>query len=128
VLESGILENITKEYNVTVNKYDVGSRIVIEILKGLGLIHSHGIVHRDVKPSNIMLEKDTLKAKIADFGLALLLDFSQIEEVVQAVGTLSYMSPEQTGILKKPLGYVPQRVSLGDLIGHERCRHQGTEK
>jgi len=65
--------------------------IVLQLLAGLGHAHEHGIVHRDVKPSNLFLPRGR-PAKIMDFGVARLAGGSAAAGIV---GTPSYMSPEQ---------------------------------
>ena len=67
--------------------------IMIQILNGLQYAHSHGIVHRDVKPANVMVLKDG-SIKIVDFGIARISDNS-MTKTGQIVGTINYMSPEQ---------------------------------
>ncbi len=68
--------------------------IAIQVLKALDYAHEHGIEHRDVKPSNIMLTQQSL-VKLVDFGLAHV--SQQTATKTQGVsGTVSYMSPEQT--------------------------------
>ena len=61
---------------------------------GLGFAHSRGVVHRDLKPGNIWLTADGT-AKIGDFGLAVVLDYSRITTERMMVGTVAYMPPEQ---------------------------------
>jgi eukaryotic-like serine/threonine-protein kinase len=68
--------------------------IATRIAAGLAHAHDHGIVHRDIKPANVMLTKDA-GVKILDFGLACVPDATSITGAGVAVGTLSYMSPEQ---------------------------------
>ncbi len=66
-----------------------------QIAEGLEAAHNKGIVHRDIKSQNIMIT-DTGKVKIMDFGLAKIKGGSQLTKIGTTVGTLAYMSPEQT--------------------------------
>lgn len=71
--------------------------IVPQICEALQYAHDHGVVHRDVKPENILLDEQG-RVRIADFGLAKLTadDLSvQLTGTAQAMGTLRYMAPEQ---------------------------------
>lgn len=72
-------------------------RVFAQIARGLGYIHSLSIVHRDVKPENILMTKDWVP-KITDFGLARRLDgHSRLTADGTIVGTFGYLAPEQMG-------------------------------
>jgi len=70
--------------------------LAFRIAKALSVVHSMGIIHRDVKPSNILLGKDG-SVKLADFGIALSVNGNEknLTSENSAVGTPSYMPPEQ---------------------------------
>jgi tRNA A-37 threonylcarbamoyl transferase component Bud32 len=69
------------------------ARIGGRLADGLAHIHAHAIVHRDIKPANILLRGETVK--LADFGVARILDGARVTEVGTTVGTANYLSPEQ---------------------------------
>jgi CHASE2 domain-containing sensor protein len=68
--------------------------IVARVADALGYAHKHNIVHRDVKPANIMYEQETDVVKVTDFGIARITDSSKTKTGM-VLGTPSYMSPEQ---------------------------------
>jgi tetratricopeptide (TPR) repeat protein/tRNA A-37 threonylcarbamoyl transferase component Bud32 len=67
-------------------------RLIEDLCAGLAFAHRHGIVHRDIKPANLMVTSDGV-LKVLDFGIARLVDAGVSRAT--AVGTPSYMSPEQ---------------------------------
>jgi len=66
----------------------------IQIAEALSEAHEKGIIHRDIKPGNIMVDSKN-RIKVMDFGLAKLKDVSPLTKAGTTVGTLAYMSPEQ---------------------------------
>lgn len=65
------------------------------VAAGLAAAHRRGLVHRDVKPANILIENTTRKVKLTDFGLARAADDARLTRDGVIVGTPAYMSPEQ---------------------------------
>lgn len=68
--------------------------ILVQVARGLYVAHSHGVIHRDVKPANIMVSKDG-QVKITDFGVSYSTNQAQITQDGMVVGTAQYISPEQ---------------------------------
>ncbi|MGK2858183.1 MAG: protein kinase domain-containing protein [Thermoanaerobaculia bacterium] len=87
-------------------------RLFIQLCNALDYAHNAGIVHRDIKPGNIMLTRDD-KLKVVDFGIARM-DSSSLTQAGMVMGTPSYMSPEQ--IMGKSVDRRSDIFSLGVVL------------
>lgn len=88
-----------------------------QVSDALAHVHDMGIVHRDIKPGNIMISGrgEDLRAVIIDFGLAHVREFSG-GSGKGATGTFSFMSPEQSGIIRRPVDERSDLYSLGVVL------------
>ena len=87
--------------------------LAMQIARGLSAAHAHRIIHRDVKPSNIIVTNENV-AKIVDFGLARVVASASATQSISSTGTLPYMSPEQ--ILGETIDQRSDIWSLGVIL------------
>src|SRR5687767_7715295 len=71
------------------------ARVLREVAWALAYAHGQGLVHRDVKPDNVLLERSSGRALVADFGIARQVEVPGMSGEGELVGTPEYMSPEQ---------------------------------
>lgn len=92
---------------------DMALDIMIQVAQGLDYAHEHGIIHRDVKPSNIMVIRDG-HVKITDFGIARMASSTVRTQIGMVLGSPKYMSPEQ--VMGQSLDLRSDIFSLGVLL------------
>ncbi len=97
-------------------KLDLESALSIglQVAGGLEAAHAQGLIHRDVKPANVLLAKGTERAIITDFGLARAADDASLTSSGVLAGTPHYMSPEQAR--GEPVDFRSDLFSLGSLV------------
>lgn len=90
-------------------------RITIAIVETLGELHQIPIIHKDIKPSNIIVNFDTGQVQIIDFGIAsyLPVESAKLCHPSEIKGTIAYISPEQTGRTSRLIDYRTDYYSLG---------------
>ena len=89
-------------------------KIAADTIRILGEIHAADLIHGDIKPSNIVFNPQTNQLQIIDFGSSRTLSgAASVGETHELAGTLSYMSPEQTGRMNRPVDWRTDFYSLG---------------
>src|SRR5690606_19974026 len=94
--------------------------IARQVLEVLEAAHGEGVIHRDVKPENILVSADLGRARLMDFGIALLRSLGEFDDRVfhtvgpDVVGTPRYMSPEQAA--SEPLTPATDLYSVGLVV------------
>lgn len=108
-----------KEYIRTNSPLNLGNiiKIMDQILSAMSLAHKHNVIHRDLKPQNILMDKHG-NIKIADFGIAVALNQNSVTQTNSAIGSVHYMSPEQTrgGLVTKQSDIYSLGIILYELI------------
>ncbi len=90
-------------------------RLGIEVAHTLAAAHGVSLVHRDIKPQNIMLDSAG-RARLIDFGLAVRPVRAEVDGAREAAGTLLYCPPEQSGLLHRPVDARSDLYALGAVL------------
>jgi len=92
--------------------FDTAARMIADVADALDYAHNQGVIHRDMKPSNLLLSRDG-RLSINDFGLARMLEQPGMTMTGEFVGSPLYMSPEQITAGRAPLDHRTDIYSLG---------------
>ncbi len=90
-------------------------QIALQVVDAVSELHHQRVIHKDLKPGNILLNPDTLQVKLTDFSIASLLprETQEIQAAKALEGTLAYLSPEQTGRMNRGVDYRSDFYALG---------------
>lgn len=109
-VEGGQLDHVIKREPMSIRR---AAELLVKIARTVQFAHKHGILHRDIKPGNILLDKNG-EPHLTDFGLARLIeDQSTITNSFDVLGTPSYMAPEQAAGRTKELTAAADVYALG---------------
>jgi eukaryotic-like serine/threonine-protein kinase len=96
------------------------AELAVQVCAGLAAAHAQGLVHRDVKPANVLVDPEG-RAKVTDFGIAKAATASTLTATGMVLGTAAYLSPEQArggpGQRPRPAGH-PQPPPLQARLLH----------
>lgn len=97
------------------NKLDIKEKLMlsIDIVDALMQIHEQKVIHKDINPSNIIINTKTKQVKIIDFGISTNLKMEKPQNSSFIEGTVQYISPEQTGKVNRIIDYRSDFYSLG---------------
>lgn len=128
LIDSGLYSDVTKPYYVMaiadgsleelvpeiVNDLTKAFSLFEQVCSGVAHAHAHGVIHRDLKPDNILIFSG--QARVADFGLCLLVDERRITPSLEAVGPRYYMAPELEDGRNLDVGFTADVYSLGKVL------------
>jgi serine/threonine protein kinase/Flp pilus assembly protein TadD len=109
-IEGRSLREVIKEGKLGI---DDAIELTMQICEGLHKAHESGVVHRDIKPGNIIIDKDG-RARLVDFGLAMVGGEEKLTKTGSTLGTVGYMSPEQ--ITGKNVDHRSDLFSVGVIL------------
>ena len=110
-----LLEYLTVQEALQIISLDNFFSIATEIAGILDSLHRDRLIHKDIKPANILIQPETKQVKLIDFSIASLLprETQQLKNPNILEGTLAYISPEQTGRMNRGIDYRTDFYSLG---------------
>jgi serine/threonine protein kinase/Flp pilus assembly protein TadD len=112
-IEGGELDEVVKRTPMSIRQ---AAGLIAKVARTVHYAHEHGILHRDIKPGNILLDKNG-EPHLTDFGLARLLDAqSSVTRTIDVLGTPSYMAPEQAAGETTKLSKATDVYGLGAVL------------
>src|SRR5262245_6137363 len=112
-VEGGQLDEVVGRTPISIRQ---AAELIVKIARTVHYAHEHGILHRDIKPGNILLDKNG-EPHLTDFGLARLLDTqSSVTRTIDVLGTPSYMAPEQAAGETTKLSKATDVYGLGAVL------------
>jgi serine/threonine protein kinase/formylglycine-generating enzyme required for sulfatase activity len=109
------LDELRAADTVPKDHYSRVAEVVAQLADALEAAHAAGVIHRDVKPANVLIAPDD-RPKLTDFGLARLSDESLLSMTGEVTGTYNYMSPEQVKGLGSAIDHRTDVFSLGIVL------------
>src|SRR3954467_2418932 len=92
---------------------EIGAMVMLQVCRALGHAHAAGILHRDVKPENIMIRTDGV-VKLMDFGISHMVDLERLTVTGQLLGSPAYMAPEH--VEGRPLDFRTDVFAVGIVL------------
>jgi serine/threonine protein kinase/Tfp pilus assembly protein PilF len=112
-VEGGQLDEVVRHTPMSIRQ---SAELVVKVARTVHYAHEHGILHRDIKPGNILLDQNG-EPHLTDFGLARLLDAqSSVTRTIDVLGTPSYMAPEQAAAETSKLSKATDVYGLGAVL------------
>ncbi|MDD4908218.1 MAG: AAA family ATPase, partial [Candidatus Omnitrophica bacterium] len=91
--------------------------LILQVSSALSIAHEQNLLHQAIQPANILINSsEPRSAKLFNFGFSILKDISKITEKEDIISTFGYLSPESSGILRKPIDARSDIYSLGILF------------
>ncbi|MDD4908384.1 MAG: AAA family ATPase, partial [Candidatus Omnitrophica bacterium] len=105
-------QNLSQPWDI-----DKAVELIFQISSALSVAHEQNILHQSIQPANILISQaQPQSAKLFNFGFSILKDISKITEKEDIISTFGYLSPESSGILRKPIDARSDIYSLGILF------------
>jgi TolB-like protein/Tfp pilus assembly protein PilF len=115
LIEGGQLDEVVRREAISIHR---AAELIAKLARTVHYAHEHGILHRDIKPGNILLDKEG-EPHLTDFGLARLVETeSTVTRTTEVLGTPSYMAPEQASGNNVTLTRATDIYGLGAVLYH----------